>query len=392
MARTTYQGGFIVAAAPRTALTPNFRAAEYTAPDGSIRVHRELVAAVQTLRDRSGALRIANVHPRGVPRGLGAVVAFADGTSSTGSAAAEALRAVGVFERAEPRRGGLLLSVDPTPRPLEPVFAFDAGLQVVADYETRGDPYRQVTGNFDGAGLSFGVIQFNLGSGTLQALFRRFRDADAAALAACFPSSGAYETLWRALDGPRRAAVRWGDGLSSGESKHRVVAPWSAAFGAVGGVAAFRDVQIAYAYEKYGQLMLTGVAFLEGLSGAYRGEEGGIAIRNHRCLTALFDMCIQQGGHGRAADEIRRRVHAERPADETALVHIAVEERALKATPAWRADCLSRRLGILYREPRQVTIEGTRARRTNRRLYLVRDTPVHDVERYLAPPLLRDVG
>ena len=390
MAQVTYRDDMIVEAAGRTALTPNFRASEYTAPDGSIRVHRELVAAVQMLRDRVGSMRIVNVRPRGVPRGLGVIVAHASTESAV--VAAGALRAIGVLERVEPRRNGLLLTIDPAPRSLEAELAFDTGLQVVADYETRGDPYQQVTGNFDGAGLSFGVIQFNFKSGTLQKLFRQFRDVDGTALAASFPTPALHEELWRVVDGPGSKAIRWGDGVSKGASRHGVVAPWKSAFNAIGRVETFRRVQLVYAYEEYGRLLLADVAFLEGLAGAYRGDEPAITIRNHRCLTALFDMCIQQGGHWRAAAEIRARVLAERPADELSLTHIAVEERARKANPKYRADCLSRRLGILYREPRRVTVDGVTSRRTNRRLYLVKDVAVRSVEGYLSPRLLRDVG
>ena len=210
MAQVTYRDDMIVEAAGRTALTPNFRASEYTAPDGSIRVHRELVAGVQMLRDRVGSMRIVNVRPRGVPRGLGVIVAHASAESAV--VAAGALRAIGVLERVELRRNGLLLTIDPAPRSLEAELAFDTGLQVVADYETRGDPYQQVTGNFDGAGLSFGVIQFNFKSGTLQKLFRQFRDVDGTALAASFPTPALHEELWRVVDGPGSEAIRWGNG------------------------------------------------------------------------------------------------------------------------------------------------------------------------------------
>jgi hypothetical protein len=49
---------------------------------------------------------------------------------------------------------------------------------VTAAFETAGDPFQQVTGNFDKAGLSFGPLQMNFGTGTLQELFRRFAARD----------------------------------------------------------------------------------------------------------------------------------------------------------------------------------------------------------------------
>ena len=49
----------------------------------------------------------------------------------------------------------------------------------------------------------------------------------------------------------------------------------------------------------------------------------------------------------------------------------------------WRADCISRRLGILYREPVTVKESGTTAARQNLRVYLVRDVAVRGAEKYL---------
>ena len=39
-----------------------------------------------------------------------------------------------------------------------------------------------------------------------------------------------------------------------------------------------------------------------------------------------------------------------------------------------------------------MTVDGVTSRRTNRRLYLVKDVAVRSVEGYLSPQLLRDVG
>jgi hypothetical protein len=49
----------------------------------------------------------------------------------------------------------------------------------------------------------------------------------------------------------------------------------------------------------------------------------------------------------------------------------------------WRADCISRRLGLLYREPVTVREAGVSATRHNLRSYLVRNVPVKNAEKYL---------
>ena len=49
-----WDGGFVVGGDDNRRLTPNFRLKEFRAPDGTVRVHRELVSALQMLRDRYG--------------------------------------------------------------------------------------------------------------------------------------------------------------------------------------------------------------------------------------------------------------------------------------------------------------------------------------------------
>ncbi|MFK7855055.1 MAG: hypothetical protein AB8B79_13110 [Granulosicoccus sp.] len=383
MSSIVEEAGFLVAAKANSRLTPNFKAKEYFSSDGSLFIHRDVISGVQMLRDIVGPLSVDSVRPRSIDKGLGVSLVAKDADNLWASA--KRLKKEGLFNKVvQLSSSAVVVSVSKPSRKstLKPVFAFDCGLQVVASYETRGNPYEQVTGNFDGAGLSFGVIQFNFKSGTLQRLFELFYLADPDALQACFDTPERFDELSRIVKGSQSKAIKWGDSISIGAGKSKVTAPWNKCFRAMGRVEQFKQIQMNFAYEKYGQLMLSTLAFLEGLS--------DVQIRNHRCLTAIFDMCIQQGGHGRARNEIKKRVIDENPRDEITLTHITVEERAKKANVVYRADCLSRRLGILYREPRSITLEGHTARRSNNKLYLVRDVAVSGVDGYLSPLPLRD--
>ena len=125
----------------------------------------------------------------------------------------------------------------------------------------------------------------------------------------------------------------------------------------------------------YGRRLIVALAWLQGLV--------PIRIDNFRCLSALYDLCVQQGSLDKAHAAIRRRVEREQPRDQFALTRIAVEERGRKARPEYRADCISRRLAILEREPVRVRESGQSAQRSNPMLYLVRNTDVSNVERYL---------
>ena len=375
-----YDKDCIVGGPARTLVTPNFRLSEYARPDGSVRVHRELVAAVQVVRNDLGqGVSIAGVTPRGaVGRSLEGRFAWLKATSLA-DLAASAARAVrdGWLAKAEPRGDVLYVEMpDPDNLPaLAAERALDLAIAVTAAFETSGDPHQQVTGNFDGAGLSFGPLQVNLGTGTLQELFRRHTARDEARLRTCF---GALWPEWqRMLKLPSRVQqVKWADALSRGSNKAGFDPAWTAALQAVGRDPVFRTEMLGYAYDTYGRKLIVALAWLKGVR--------PVAIRNFRCLAALYDLCVQQGSLDRAHAAIRRRIEREDPRDQFALTRIAVEERGRAANPQWRADCISRRLCILEREPVRVVESGLVAERDNPQLYLLRNAPVNQMERYLS--------
>jgi hypothetical protein len=380
MAKVLYENNFIIGGSPNIRVTPNFRLKEFYRSNGKVRVHRELAAALQILRDNFAASIIIDsqrLEIMGKPTDDGLFVVI--GANDQGLLLKEAgkLLKEGYFKRYETIDNRLYLEMpDPLTLPrLSPKLAFDCGVKVTAAFETSGDPYQQVTGNFDQAGLSFGPIQCNLKSGTLQELFHYFRGEDESRLQRCFTDPQDYAALWKVLDGSRKKAVAWADALSQGSTKHGFAQPWKGYLQAVGSEPVFRQVMLRYAYDKYGKLLMSALAFLQGVS--------PIEISNLRCLAALYDMGVQQGSLKKAHVAIKRRVMAEQPTDEFALTRIAVEERAKKASIRWRADCLSRRLCILERKPVSVILDGQRARRSNRSSYLLRNSGVKGLDRYL---------
>jgi hypothetical protein len=370
------QDNYITGGAENSRLTPNFRLKEFLLPDGSIYIHRELVAGLQILRDQLGAaVKIVQPNPPGHKRGLGLVIVSANLDALNKQA--RVLSRQGYFSQCRTETDSLYLEI-PDPGHMPPISAktaFGCGVQVTAAFETSGDPYLQVTGNFDGAGLSFGPIQCNLGSGTLQELFRHMRGENEQLLQHCFEDQEDYRTFWQILDGSRKQAVAWADQISTGNRKQGFSQPWKSYLQCVGQEPLFRQVMLRYAYDKYGKLLMAALAFLSGVS--------RVRITNLRCLAALYDMGVQQGSLKKAYTGIRQRVAMEQPADQFALTRITVEERAKKASAKWRADCLSRRLSILERRPVSVTLEGNRARRSNPKVYLLRNSKVKGLERYL---------
>jgi hypothetical protein len=354
-----WDGGFVVGGDGQRRLTPSFRLREVTRADGSVRIHRELVSALQMLRDELGGP--VKVHDVG-PDGLAALVEAEPAAAL--AAAGETLVKARVLDATTAEGTALRVRIpDPAALPavdLEQVLS--AAFSVTAGFETSGDRFQQVTGNFDGAGLSFGPAQVNFGTGTLPPLFAAFREADEGALRAAFSDPTDYEEWLQVLERPVAEQISWADGISTGRGKSDVVEPWKGYLQAVGRVPAFRTVMVEHILTKYGRALLREVDYLSGL-------RPQIEVDHLRCICSLYDLVVQQGSLDKAHEAIEARVASEGPADQFALVRIAVEERAKTANSRFVADCMSRRLGILEGVPR--TVEDTQ--RANVNFYLLRD-------------------
>jgi hypothetical protein len=356
-----WDGGFVVGGDLTRRLTPSFRLKEFVKADGTVRVHRELVAGIQLLRDRFG-------RPVSVKRtesdGLGALV--------SGQPAAELLEVAGrvgrqVFASVSGGPDGVRLRIpDPGNLPeIELEQALETAFSVTAAFETAGDKFQQVTGNFDGAGLSFGPAQVNFKSGTLVPLFERFRAADDSALRACFKDPDDYQEWLRVIRLPLAGQIEWANDISAGRGGHDVIDPWKSYFRAVGRVPKFRTITVETILREYGGRMLRAVKALQSL-------KPGIQIDHLRCVCSLYDLVVQQGSLDKAWGAITERVAREDPQDQFALLRIAIEERGRKADRQWREDALSRRLGILMGVPETV---GTR-QRANINFYMLRDVRI----------------
>lgn len=357
-----WDGAFVVGGDGTTRLTPNFRLREFRRADGKVRVHRELVTALQMVRDRMGqSLSIAGVDPDG----LGATVKSA--SAADVMQAAEALSPQGLFESVSENGGNVRFRIpDPAnAREIDLAHALETAFNVTAGFETSGDKFQQITGNFDDMGLSFGPAQVNFGTGTLQPLFREFLKADEPALRACFSDPDDYDLWIRVLDMPLKQQIAFADRISTGASNANVIQPWKSYFQAVGRVPKFRTIMVEMVLRDYGKKLLAAVALLKRV-------RPDIRIDHLRCMCSLWDLVVQQGSLDKALPEIQARVRQELPADQFHLVRIAVEERGKKARAEFVDDCISRRVGVLNGVPEIVG----RRQRANIQFYLLRDARV----------------
>lgn len=194
-------------------------------------------------------------------------------------------------------------------------------------------------------------------------------------LRACFTDPIDYDEWHRVLGQPVAEQIGWANILSAGRGKQELVEPWRGYLQAVGRIRRFRAIMVEEAMRTYGLRLLEAVKYLQGLVPE-------IQIDHLRCVCSLYDLVIQQGGVSKAHAEIEARVRQSRPADQFALVRIAVEERGRKAAPEWRADCVSRRVGILNGVPERV--DGHQ--RANLSFFLLRNVRVRGARGFNGRP------
>lgn len=371
-----WDGEFVVGGEDNLRLTPAFRVKEFRDAGGAVRVHRELVSALQLMRDKlARPLSIKRV----ISNGRGAVVSC-DRPEDL-RAAARGLCDRGVFVTFEPVSDGFHVEIpDSSLPPVGLDQALETAFSVTAAFETAGDRFQQITGNFDGAGLSFGPAQVNFKSETLQPLFAKFKAADEAALKACFSDIDDYNDFQRILASPTPSQIAWASSISTGRGNHDVSEPWKGYFQAVGRVPLFREITAESILRNYGGRAARAIKALEGLV-------PGVRITALRSICALYDLVVQQGSLDKAWDAIKARVAKEKPTTQGHLVRIAVEERGRCASPEWRADAESRRVGILAGTPVSV---GDR-QRANINFYLLRNVSVDGVDRLVGGDMTSDV-
>jgi hypothetical protein len=325
-----------------------------------------LVSALQILRENFGkSISISKTDADG----LGAVLLGKPVTELL--AAVDRVKARHLFDQVG-QQGDVVHVRIPNPDDLPEIEleqALETAFSVTSGFETSGDRFQQVTGNFDGAGLSFGPVQWNFKSNTLVPLFRKFQETDESALRACFSDETDYDEWLEVFDLPVAHQIAWANDISTGRGGHDVVQPWKGYLQAVGRVEKFRAIMVEQALRKYGARLLKTVKYLQDL-------KPGVQIDHLRCLCSLYDLVIQQGSLDKARQEIEDRVKQENPRDQFELVGIAVEERGRKAHPQWQSDCVSRRLGILHGVPK--TVEDRQ--RANINFYMLRDVRIRGAQ------------
>jgi hypothetical protein len=153
-------------------------------------------------------------------------------------------------------------------------------LALTGSFETGHLPpdcFSALTGDFDGQGLSFSALQWNLGQRTLQPLLGRMFAQHAEVMACCFGELGSM--LQGVLTEPVAAQLAWARSIQG--PNHHVTGDWTAAFAALGATAEWQIVAQESAAGYFDRAKFHASQF---------------KLSSDRAIALLFDCAVQNGG------------------------------------------------------------------------------------------------
>lgn len=209
-------------------------------------------------------------------------------------------------------------------------------LALTGSFETGSSApecFAGLSGDFDGQGISFGALQWNLGQGSLQPLLLEMNAKHPKALEEIFDDE--YPVLQEVLNEDREEQLDWARSIQHPE-RHFLFEPWRGLFKTLGRQEEFQRIQLEHARRLY-----------EAATG-WCQEYG---IRSERAVSLMFDIKVQNGSISRIVKEqIMRDFKAEARTgdlDEVARLRFIANRRAEAANPRWVEDVRRRKLTIV---------------------------------------------
>ncbi|MBN6070206.1 hypothetical protein HYE53_03645 [Aggregatibacter actinomycetemcomitans] len=246
--------------------------------------------------------------------------------------------------------------------------AREIALQVSGGFEGKTPRYDTLADNFDGAGMSWGIIQFNFGQDTLGPLLRKMRAKNLTAFNSAFSNHKDLESLNEALDSGKINQINWAKNMQLPANRSR----WREIFNNLAKIDEFNDIQLE-AVKPYDDQAVRIIKWMRGLYPDLMKQA------ELKTFVALHDLAIQQGSIDKARNNILAKCNSNPPKTQDEFIRIIVTERGAVASAEWRADSISRRLGILNKKATTVTHSGKTSTRTNINFNLIENKFICDL-------------
>ena len=209
-------------------------------------------------------------------------------------------------------------------------------LALTASFETGAgfpDCFAGLSGDFDGQGLSFGALQWNLGQGSLQPLLHELLDRHRSLVQEILHDQ--FAVFVAMLVSPPAEQLAWARSIQ--DRRFRVLEPWCGLLKTLGRTPECQAIQVRHAGHTYGRA-------LELCS--------GYELRTERAAALMFDILVQNGS---ISPLVRAQIEKDfaalpagdgSPEAEVPRLRIIANRRAAACRPEYVEDVRRRKLTI----------------------------------------------
>ncbi len=196
------------------------------------------------------------------------------------------------------------------------------------------DCYAGLSGDFDGQGLSFGVLQWNIGQGTLQPLLTEMLAKNEDVMSGLFHDR--LDGMRTMLAAAHASQLDWARKIQD-PVRHNIVEPWNGLFKALGRTPEFQAIQVEHA---------------AAIHTAAVGFCAKFGVTTERAVALMFDIRVQNYSISAMTEAQIRADFATIPADteplnvELARLRSIANRRADAANPQFAEDVRVRKLAI----------------------------------------------
>ncbi|WP_233901782.1 hypothetical protein [Paenibacillus polymyxa] len=204
--------------------------------------------------------------------------------------------------------------------------AIQKAIKITASFEGSG--YTNIAGNSDNQGLSLGILQWNIGQGTLQPMLISFVNKYNNQAKKIFGEN--YASLAKALQGSKRDQMNWARSIN--DNRNKIKPDWKAQLIAMCNTKEFQEIQNK-AMDKY-------------INKAY-SIANDFNLKTERGLTLAFDIAVQNGGFKQSqTNTIQQKIKSGNLSEQEALKVIA-QAAVDKSKAKYREDVSSRKFTIV---------------------------------------------
>lgn len=198
---------------------------------------------------------------------------------------------------------------------------------VTANFEGGG--WSNLSGNFDGQGISHGLLQQCLGQRSLQPIWKEALN-DPSIDKSMFDEVQ-LSILRSVLTMSKDEQVAWGDSISDPGHKARVVPEWRTPLKAFG--EATKPIQMVHADAVFERAI---------------GYCNTFKFKSIRALSFMFDICVQNGSiQTDIIESVLKRLSIENHHTEKSTLLIILDKRLDRCKPQWREDVKLRKECII---------------------------------------------